>query len=151
MSEQDGGRHPVNIGHLVMGIAFLGLVGIWALVQGDVVNDDDIRWLLPIPWVFAGVAGLLATTLSAQEPARHPADRLGQAPGSEADERAGLTRAGSSGAAVGRGQPVLQRHHRGVGVVGEDAVHPGIEERHRLGVGVALRVRVGCRGGSSRP
>jgi hypothetical protein len=60
----DEGRHPVNIGHLVMGIAFLGLVGIWALVQSDLVNGDDIRWLLPIPWVFAGVAGLLATTLA---------------------------------------------------------------------------------------
>ena len=59
----DDGRHPVNIGHLVMGIAFLGLVGVWAVVQGDWVNGDNIRWLLPIPWVFAGVAGLLATTL----------------------------------------------------------------------------------------
>ena len=67
----DDGRHPVNIGHLVMGIAFLGLVGIWALVQSDVVNGGDIRWLLPIPWVFAGVAGLLATTLSARN--RHAA------------------------------------------------------------------------------
>ncbi len=57
-------RHPVNIGHLVMGIAFLGLVGIWALIQSDVVDGDDIRWLLPVPWVLAGVAGLLATTLS---------------------------------------------------------------------------------------
>ena len=28
-----GGRHPVNVGHLVMGLAFLGIVGIWALVQ----------------------------------------------------------------------------------------------------------------------
>ena len=64
--EKQSGRHPVNVGHLVMGIAFLGLVGIWALIQGDVVNDDDIRWLMPIPWVFAGVAGLLATTLSAR-------------------------------------------------------------------------------------
>ena len=63
MNELETGRHPVNIGHLVMGIAFLGLVGIWALVQSDVVNNGDIRWLLPIPWVFAGVAGLLATTL----------------------------------------------------------------------------------------
>ena len=66
MSEIESGRHPVNVGHLVMGIAFLGLVGIWALVQGGVVHNDDIRWLLPIPWVFAGVAGLLATTLSAR-------------------------------------------------------------------------------------
>lgn len=67
----DEGRHPVNIGHLVMGIAFLGLVGIWALVQSDLVDGDDIRWLLPIPWVFAGVAGLLATTLAARN--RQPA------------------------------------------------------------------------------
>ena len=76
MNELESGRHPVNIGHLVMGIAFLGLVGIWALVQGDVVNDDDIRWLLPIPWVFAGVAGLLATTLAARN--RQPAWQYGE-------------------------------------------------------------------------
>ena len=60
------GRHPVNVGHLVMGLAFLGLVGVWALIQGDVVEGDDIRWLLPVPWVFAGIAGLLATTLSSR-------------------------------------------------------------------------------------
>ncbi len=57
-------RHPLSIGHLVMGLAFLGLVGVWALVQADAVAGDDIRWLLPVPWVLAGVAGLLATTLS---------------------------------------------------------------------------------------
>ena len=61
-----GGRHPVSVGHLVMGIAFLGLVGIWALVQSDVVGGDDLRWLLPVPWVLAGLAGLLATTLSSR-------------------------------------------------------------------------------------
>ena len=60
------GRHPVNIGHLVMGLAFVGLVGVWALIQGDVVQGDDIRWLLPVPWVVAGVAGLLAMTLSSR-------------------------------------------------------------------------------------
>ena len=75
MNELESGRHPVNIGHLVMGIAFLGLVGIWALVQGDVVNGGDIRWLLPIPWVFAGVAGLLATTLTARN--RHGTRQTG--------------------------------------------------------------------------
>ena len=48
------GRHPVNIGHLVMGLAFVGIVGVWALIQGDVVQGDDIRWLLPVPWVVAG-------------------------------------------------------------------------------------------------
>lgn len=25
---------------------------------------DDVRWLLPIPWVLAGLAGLLATLFS---------------------------------------------------------------------------------------
>jgi hypothetical protein len=59
-----GSRHPVNIGHLVMGLAFAGLLGIWALIAGDVVDDDDIRWLLPLPWVFAGAIGLLAVTLA---------------------------------------------------------------------------------------
>lgn len=58
------GRHPVNIGHLVMGLAFAGLLAIWALVEGDLVADDDIRWLLPLPWVLAGGIGLLAVTLA---------------------------------------------------------------------------------------
>ena len=62
MDQLGTGRHPVNIGHLVMGIAFLGLVSIWALIEGDVVAGDDIRWLLPVPWVLAGVAGLVAAT-----------------------------------------------------------------------------------------
>ena len=62
--DKESGRHPVNVGHLVMGIAFLGLVGVWALIQGDVVGDGDVRWLLPVPWVLAGLAGLLAIGLS---------------------------------------------------------------------------------------
>lgn len=65
-SERPSGRHPVNVGHLVMGIAFLGLVGIWAVIQADGVDDDDIRWLLPIPWVLAGLAGLLAMSVSSR-------------------------------------------------------------------------------------
>ena len=59
-----GGRHQINIGHLVMGIAFLGIVGVWALIQTDTVTGDDIRWLLPIPWVLAGVVGLVATAIT---------------------------------------------------------------------------------------
>ena len=62
--EKQSGRHPVNVGHLVMGIAFLGLVGVWALIQTDAVGGDDVRWLLPVPWVLAGLAGLLAIGLS---------------------------------------------------------------------------------------
>jgi hypothetical protein len=58
------GRHQISIGHLVMGIAFLGIVGVWALVQTDTVTGQDIRWLLPIPWVVAGVVGLAATAIT---------------------------------------------------------------------------------------
>ena len=59
-TERESGRHPVNVGHLVMGIALLGLLAVWALVIGDVVEGDDVRWLLPTPWVLAGAAGLIA-------------------------------------------------------------------------------------------
>jgi hypothetical protein len=63
------GWHPVNIGHLVMGLAMLGIVGVWALVQTDTVTGDDIRWLMPIPWVVAGLVGLAATAITG--PRRH--------------------------------------------------------------------------------
>ena len=62
--ERVSGRHQVNIGHLVMGLALLGIVGIWALVQTDTVSGDDIRWLMPIPWVIAGLVGLVATAIT---------------------------------------------------------------------------------------
>ena len=60
----DSGRHPVNIGHLVMGVAFIGLTLVWALVASDTVEGSDIRWLMPIPWVAGGIAGVLATVLT---------------------------------------------------------------------------------------
>jgi hypothetical protein len=73
--ERVSGRHPVNIGHLVMGLAFVGIVGIWALVQTDTVTGDDIRWLMPIPWVIAGLVGLAATAITG--PRRHAARQTG--------------------------------------------------------------------------
>lgn len=72
-----GGRHPVNVAHLVMGLAFVGLVAVWALVQSGAVDDDAIRWLLPVPWVLAGGAGLLASVLGAR---RHVERRTGWVP-----------------------------------------------------------------------
>ena len=59
--EKPSGRHPVNIAQLVMGVAFAGIVLIWALVQGDVVDTGELRWLMPVPWLAAGAAGLAAT------------------------------------------------------------------------------------------
>jgi len=66
-SPAPSGRHPVHVGHLVMSLAFLGLVAVWAVVQADLVGSHDVRWLLPIPWVVAGAVGLLATTLSSRQ------------------------------------------------------------------------------------
>lgn len=56
---RSSGRHPVDIAHLVMGVAFAGMTVVWALVVSGAVSDDDIRWLLPVPWVLAGAAGLV--------------------------------------------------------------------------------------------
>ena len=58
------GRHPVSVGHLVMGVAFLGLATIWLLFETEVVLSDDLRWFLPLPWLAAGLAGLLAVALT---------------------------------------------------------------------------------------
>lgn len=65
-----GSRHPVNVGHLVMGLAFVGIVVVWWFVQADLVEGDGIRWLLPLPWVFAGAAGLLAVVLAGRSRSR---------------------------------------------------------------------------------
>lgn len=71
--------HPVNVAHLVMGIAFLGVALIALLVQGDVVDTHDLRWLLPVPWIAGGAAGLIASAVRAVRPAPpaapDPADR----------------------------------------------------------------------------
>jgi hypothetical protein len=67
---RESGTHPVNIGHLVMGLAFAGLVGVWAAVQLDIVPTDDVRWLLPLPWLIAGAAGLVAVAFGQLRPRR---------------------------------------------------------------------------------
>lgn len=71
---ENSGRHPVNIGHLVMGLAFAGLLGIWALIEGDVVAGEDARFVLGVPWVLAGGIGLLAAFLSNRKRDQAPAE-----------------------------------------------------------------------------
>lgn len=63
-SARPSGRHPVEIAHLVMGVAFAGMTVVWALVVSGAVSDDDVRWLLPVPWVLAGAAGLVGLVAS---------------------------------------------------------------------------------------
>jgi hypothetical protein len=74
-TDRPSGWHPVNVGHLVMGLALLGLVAVWALIEGDVVPRDDLRWLLPLPWVLAGAAGLTASAVTGRR--RHSVRRTG--------------------------------------------------------------------------
>ncbi|MGN0065076.1 MAG: hypothetical protein ACI379_12610 [Nocardioides sp.] len=62
-AESTSGRHPVNVGHLVMGVAFACIVAGWALYVGEVVDQDDLRWLAPVPWLAAGIIGVLAVVL----------------------------------------------------------------------------------------
>ena len=57
------GFHPVSVGHLVMGIAFAGLLGVWALYVSDNVDADQLGWLAPVPWLAAGIIGFPAVVL----------------------------------------------------------------------------------------
>jgi hypothetical protein len=70
---REGGTHPAHVGHLVMGLAFLGIVAIWATIQSGTVATGNVRWLLPLPFVFAGAAGLLAAVFSGRRSSRQPA------------------------------------------------------------------------------
>ena len=63
--EHESPWHPVHVSNLVMGIAFLGLVAVLALVVPlDAVQLPHARWLLPLPWLVAGAAGVIATVIS---------------------------------------------------------------------------------------
>lgn len=75
-TDRSDGRHPVHVAHLVTGVVLLGIVVVWGLHQTGLVGGDDVRWLLPVPWVLAGGAGLLATTLSARR--RREDGRMGR-------------------------------------------------------------------------
>ena len=51
-------RRP-SVLHLVLGLVFLGLAGLWALAVSGAVDSDD-TWLVPGLLVVAGAAGLVA-------------------------------------------------------------------------------------------
>ena len=52
--------HPLNVSYLVVGLAFLGISGSWALRQSGVVDAAEIQWMLPLTLVIAGAIGLVA-------------------------------------------------------------------------------------------
>lgn len=58
------GWHRVNVGHLVMGVAFLGLTVVWTLVVAtDAVDLTDHGWVMGLPWLVAGAVGLAVSAL----------------------------------------------------------------------------------------
>jgi hypothetical protein len=52
--------HSLNVSYLVVGLAFLGIAGSWALHQAGVIESTDLEWLLPLSLVAAGGIGLIA-------------------------------------------------------------------------------------------
>ena len=58
------GRHELHVTHLVMGVAFLGIVLLWLLGSLDLVPDADLRVLVPVPFLLAGGLGLLGIVLA---------------------------------------------------------------------------------------
>ncbi|GAA4077053.1 hypothetical protein ACFFOS_21070 [Nocardioides kongjuensis] len=62
-SARRSGWHRVNTGHLVMGVAFTGLLVVWALATSDTVQIEENGWIMGLPWLAAGAAGLIASVL----------------------------------------------------------------------------------------
>jgi hypothetical protein len=60
--------HPLNAGYLVVGLVFLGLAGSWVLRQTGVIDLGEVRWLLPLTLVAAGLVGIVAMTVKGLSP-----------------------------------------------------------------------------------
>jgi hypothetical protein len=60
-------RHPVEVGPLVFGLVFLGIVVAWVLFEVGVVTGADAAWILPIVLIGAGGLGVV---LAATRPRR---------------------------------------------------------------------------------
>ncbi len=68
MSElnQQPADRSVKITHLVFGLLFLGVAVVWALVVGDVINENDLAVIAPAILIAAGVVGLATSLASAR-------------------------------------------------------------------------------------
>lgn len=84
------GRHPIIVGHLVMGLAFIGIVIIWIVATNNDFNGDDLRWLLPLPWLAAGGAGLLVIMFKTRQSYRTPGT-TSPTPATDGGETSGTT------------------------------------------------------------
>jgi hypothetical protein len=82
----------VKVPHLVFGLLFLGIAGIWALGVSDAISGEQLAVLGPAVLIVAGIAGLAASLASGRnrrqaayteptttqstytEPVQHPRD-----------------------------------------------------------------------------
>ena len=92
LNQQPADR-SVKITHLVFGLLFLGVAVIWALVVGDVINENDLAVLAPAVLIAAGVIGLATSLASARNrrnrdarPYGPPADRPTDHPAEQATD-----------------------------------------------------------------
>jgi hypothetical protein len=64
LNQQPPPDRSVKITHLVFGLLFLGVAVVWALVVGDVINENDLAVLAPAILIAAGVIGLAVSLAS---------------------------------------------------------------------------------------
>lgn len=55
-----GGRNALSVAHLVTGLVFLGVAGLWLAQETGAVEVEDLDLLGPLLLVVVGAAGLLA-------------------------------------------------------------------------------------------
>lgn len=60
----------VKVAHLVIGLLFLGLAAAWAVVSFGLVTPDRLTVLGPGLLIVAGVAGLVASLMTARRGSR---------------------------------------------------------------------------------
>ncbi len=63
--------HRVKIPHLIFGLLFLGIAGVWALVVTEVITENRLPILVPALLIGAGVIGLAASLASSRNRRRH--------------------------------------------------------------------------------
>jgi hypothetical protein len=66
LNQQPPTDRSVKISHLVFGLLFLGVAVVWALVVGDVINENDLAVIAPAILIAAGVIGLATSLASAR-------------------------------------------------------------------------------------
>ena len=65
-------RHETDVTSLVFGLVFLGVAGLWALVQADLLSLPDASVLGPAVLVVAGLVGIAVTVRRARRGGQPP-------------------------------------------------------------------------------